>query len=87
MNLICESCERMLDNVDLRNCTREEILFELEEGNKEKYQLLNHILIIVKFFIYKNRECKKSPSYYEIKNNILEDRLEERKLASVHERN
>ena len=44
--MIWESCERiMLDNVDLRNCTWEEILFGVEECNKGKQQLVNYVLI------------------------------------------
>ena len=81
--LIWDSCNRFLDYVDLRNCIWEEILFGKEECNKGKNQLLNHILILVKYLIFKSREHKKPPSYNEIKNNIVEDRLEERKLASM----
>ena len=33
--------------------------------------------------IYKSREHKKALSYNETKNNIVEDKLEERKLASM----
>ena len=83
--LIWDSCKRFLDYVDLRNCIWEEILFGKEECNKGKNQLLNHVLILVKYLIFKSREHKKPPSYNEIKNNIVEDRLEERKLASMRE--
>ena len=52
--MIWESCERiMLDNVDLRNCTWEEILFGVEECNKGKQQLVNYVLILVKYVIFK----------------------------------
>ena len=78
-----DACKIFLDYVDLRNCSWEEILFGKEGCNKGKNQLLNHILILVKYLIFKSREHKKPPSYNEIKNNIVEDRLEERKLASM----
>ena len=79
--LIWESCTRFVKYIDLRNCSWKEILFGREERNKGKHQLLNHILILVKYLIFKNRNHKKPPSINEITNNIVGDRLEENKLA------
>ena len=58
-------------------------MFGVEERNKGKSQLLNHVLILIKYLIFQNRQCKKPPSFSQIKHNIIEDRLEERKLSSM----
>lgn len=75
-------CTRFLD-FEIHNCSLEEILYGKEERNKGKYQLMNHVLILVKYLIYRNRELKKPPSFNEIKNSIIGDKVEERKLAAM----
>ena len=39
---------------------------------------MNHVLILVKYLIYRNRELKKSPSCNEINDSIIGDKVEER---------
>ena len=75
-------CTRFL-NFEIHNCSWEEILFGKDERNKGKHQLLNHVLILVKYLIYRNRELKKPPSFNEINNSIIGDKVEERKLAAM----
>ena len=54
----------------------------MEGSTKGEAQLLNHIIILIKYMILKNsRNTKDPPTLNHIKEKIQEDRLEERKLA------
>ena len=80
---IWERCRGIIDYVDLRNICWKDIMFGMQESNRGMDQLLNHILILVKYLIFMCRERKTPPTYIEIKNKIMEDKLEEHKLASI----
>ena len=53
----------------------------MEGPDKGKDQLLNHILILIKYLIFSCRERNSPPKYFEITDKIVEDRLEEMILA------
>ena len=72
-----------MEDVDLKNGSWEDIMFGRQEPIKGKDQLLNHLIILVKYLIFINRVRKVPPTFIEIKNRIKDDRVEERKLASV----
>ena len=76
-----DSCSNLIDYVDLCNCTWQEILFGMNGPDKGKDQLLNHILILIKYLIFSCRERNSPPRYSEIKNKIVEDKWEEMILA------
>ena len=61
----------------------EDIMFGRQEPLKAKDQLLNYLIILVKYLIFTNRVRNTPPTFTEIKNKLKEDRVEEMKLASV----
>ena len=59
-------------------------MFGSQEPLKGKDQLLNHLIILVKYLIFTSkRTVNTPPTFTEIKNKLKEDRVEEMKLASV----
>ena len=78
---IWENCNSLMEDVDLKNGGWEDIMFGSQEPLKGKDQLLNHLIILVKYLIFTNRERKTPPTFTEIKNKLKEDRVEEMKLA------
>ena len=77
------NCNSLMEDVDLKDGGWEDIMFGSQEPLKGKDQLLNHLIILVKYLIFTSRERKTPPTFTEIKNKLKEDRVEEMKLASV----
>ena len=44
-------------------------------------KLLNHILILAKYLRFFQRDCKRTPTYCEIKHKIGEDKLRTKKIG------
>ena len=55
--------------------------FGRNEPNRGTNQVMNHIVILIYYLIFIGIEKKMPHSHIEIKNRILEDELEEQKLA------
>ena len=62
----------------------EEIQFGIDLPNKGKSQVVNHVMILVKHFLVLGRKRNTPPTEHIIKNRIDQDRLEEKKLAILH---
>ena len=82
--LVWRMCSSLLD-FEFHKCSWKEVLFGREGRNVGKLQLINHVLILVKYLLYKARDLKKTPSFNEIRNSVLGDKVEEQKLATVRE--
>ena len=72
------------DYVDLQNLSWEEIQFGIDLPNKRKRQVVNHVMILVKYFLFLGRKRNTPPTEHIIKNRIDQDRLQEKKLAILH---
>ena len=83
--IIWENCSSLMEDVDLKNGGWEDIMFGSQEPLKGKDQLLNHLIILVKYLIFTEgtENTVHAPTFTEIKNKLKEDRVEEMKLASV----
>ena len=71
--------------VDLKDLSWEEIQFGIDLPNKGKAQLVNHILILIKHSLFLGRKRNRPPNEHLIKSRIEQDRLEEKKLAILHD--
>ena len=81
---VWERCSTFFDYVDLQNLSWEEIQFGIDLPNKGKSQVVNHVMILVKHFLFLGRKRNTPPTEHIIKNRIDQDRLEEKKLAILH---
>ena len=78
---VWESCSTFFEYIDLRTLVWKDIQFGLEIPEKGKGQLLNHILILIKFLLFSGRKKNEPPSVSYIKTQIEHDKLEEKKIA------
>ena len=65
----------------LKELTWEETHIGIKSSRTEVEQLSNHIIILIKFMIFSSRGKGEPPTAREIKDKLLESRIEERKLA------
>lgn len=75
------NCAQNLKLPILTDLTWKEIHIGIDGGTVEIGQLLNHILILIKFMIFHYRGKSKPPTAIDIQDKLLESRKEERKLA------
>ena len=59
----------------------EDVQFGSELAEKGKDQLLNHIIILIKFLLFLGRKNKEPPTASYIKTQIEHNKLEEKKIA------
>ena len=82
---VWERCSTFFSYVDIKDLSWEEIQFGIDLPDKGKAQLLNHVLILVKNLIYLGRKRKKPPNENLIRSRIEQDRVEEKRLAMLHD--
>ena len=76
-----EKCSRIFKCDLFQNLSWEEILFGIYLPDKGQGKLINHVIILIKYLLYHFRGRSRPPNESEIKSNIEDDKLEEKKLA------
>ena len=72
----------MFNFSDIKNIEWKGIHIGIKGSNIGEEQLLNHIILLMKYMIYVNSKTKNNPpTPQDIKNKILENKKEERNLA------
>ena len=79
--LVWNNCNNMFDCISTGNLSWEEIFGGIELEVEGKERLVNHVLISVKFSIFKGRERSSPITMDEIKRKFKEEEWEEKKLA------
>ena len=76
-----EKCADKFNLPSLKRLSWKEIHIGINGTNMKTEQLLNHIIILIKFMTFHGREKGVPPNVNEIKDKLLENRKEEKKLA------
>ena len=72
-----------MNYVDFRNLSWDDIQFGIYLPNRGKGQLVNHILILVKYLLFVSRNQNTPPTERGIEIQMEQDRLEEKRLATL----
>ena len=76
-----DQCSDSLDIPILKDMSWKEVHIGLDEIAEDR-QMINHVVLLIKYLIFISREKKKPPSIEEIKEKILKSKQEERKSAT-----
>ena len=82
--MIWERCSNLLDYINLKNLSWGEIHFGIDLPDKGRGQLVNHVLILVKRLIFLGRGKNTQITEQSVKSQIEQDRLEEKRIAVLH---
>ena len=75
-------CGDLFNLPDIKNLDWKEVHIGIEKSNFGEGQLLNHIIILIKYMIFVSSKANKNPpTPQDIKRRILENNQEEKKIA------
>ena len=76
-----DQCSDSLDIPILKEMSWKEVHIGLDEITEDR-QMINHVVLLIKYLIFISREKKKPPSIEEIREKIFKSKQEERKSAT-----
>ena len=79
--MLWADCGNVFNLPDIRDIDWKGAHVGLERSSSGEEQLLNHIILLIKYMIFVGRKTNKPPTPQDIKRRILENKKEERKLA------
>ena len=75
-----EECSINLDIPILKDIDWKEVHIGFEENTEDK-QMINHVVLLVKYLIFLNREKGKPPSIVEIEEKLFKNQQEEKRVS------